>query len=241
MERYRQAVALQERLREDRARVAAAGGERSDASDWKARAERLDGLGIEVRQVLAGDPGPGRGDQGSRDRAGRLPGPGTGRAPRARRQPVLAPRRGRGASSGTGWTRASPSGSRSREATARCSSTSSTRWCSSTASGCPRSRSTARRSAAPPDTSTRSSGDSLRTWSWRAFVAALFWSWQEAERIRAEDHREVGGAGAVRHALRPARARPGSDARRGARHPARHPHAGAVARWWSARRITSRC
>ena len=25
-----------------------------------------------------------------------------------------------------------------------------------------------------------------------AFVAALFWSWQEAERIRAEDHREVG-------------------------------------------------
>jgi len=24
------------------------------------------------------------------------------------------------------------------------------------------------------------------------FVAALFWSWQEAERIRAEDHREVG-------------------------------------------------
>jgi hypothetical protein len=52
MERYRQAVALQERLREDRARVTAAGGERSDASDWKARAERLDGLGIEVRQVI---------------------------------------------------------------------------------------------------------------------------------------------------------------------------------------------
>ena len=40
MERYRQAVALQERLREDRARVTAAGG------------ERLDGLGIEVRQVI---------------------------------------------------------------------------------------------------------------------------------------------------------------------------------------------
>jgi len=52
MDRYRQAVALQERLREDRARVTAAGGERSDASDWKARAERLDGLGIEMRQVL---------------------------------------------------------------------------------------------------------------------------------------------------------------------------------------------
>ena len=52
MERYRQAVALQERLREDRARVAASGGERIDASDWKARAERLDGLGIELRQAL---------------------------------------------------------------------------------------------------------------------------------------------------------------------------------------------
>ena len=52
MERYRQAVALQERLREDRARVAATGGERLDGHEWKARAERLDGLGIEVRQVL---------------------------------------------------------------------------------------------------------------------------------------------------------------------------------------------
>ena len=52
VERYRQATALQERLREDRARVAASGGERLDARDWKARAERLDGLGIEVRQVL---------------------------------------------------------------------------------------------------------------------------------------------------------------------------------------------
>lgn len=52
MDRHRQALALQERLREDRARVAASGGERIDARDWKARAERLDGLAIEVRQVL---------------------------------------------------------------------------------------------------------------------------------------------------------------------------------------------
>jgi hypothetical protein len=52
MERHRQALELQERLREDRARVAASGGERLDARDWKARAERLDGLGIEVRQIL---------------------------------------------------------------------------------------------------------------------------------------------------------------------------------------------
>jgi len=52
MERHRQVLALQERLREDRARVAASGGERIDGRDWKARAERLDGLGIEVRQLL---------------------------------------------------------------------------------------------------------------------------------------------------------------------------------------------
>lgn len=52
MERHRQALTLQERLREDRARVAASGGERVDSRDWKARAERLDGLGIEVRQLL---------------------------------------------------------------------------------------------------------------------------------------------------------------------------------------------
>lgn len=52
IEWHRQALALQERLREDRARVAASGGERVDSHDWKARAERLDGLGIEVRQVL---------------------------------------------------------------------------------------------------------------------------------------------------------------------------------------------
>jgi hypothetical protein len=52
IERHGQALALQERLREDRARVAASGSERGDAMDWKARAERLDGLGIEVRQIL---------------------------------------------------------------------------------------------------------------------------------------------------------------------------------------------
>ena len=52
IERYRQAQALQERLREDRARVAASGGEQIDSRDWRARAERLDGLGIEVREVL---------------------------------------------------------------------------------------------------------------------------------------------------------------------------------------------
>ena len=52
IQRHGQALALQERLRDDRARVSASGGERSDAMDWKARAERLDGLGIEVRQIL---------------------------------------------------------------------------------------------------------------------------------------------------------------------------------------------
>ena len=51
-DRHREATALQERLRADRARVAASGGELIDARDWKARAERLDGLAIEVRQLL---------------------------------------------------------------------------------------------------------------------------------------------------------------------------------------------
>ena len=83
MERHRQALELQERLREDRARVAASGGERLDASEWKARAERLDGLAIEVRQVLQEIQSlggvtkdlemglvdfPGRGPDGSADR-----------------------------------------------------------------------------------------------------------------------------------------------------------------------------
>jgi len=52
IERHGQALALQERLRDDRARVSSSGGGRRDAMDWKARAERLDGLGIEVRQIL---------------------------------------------------------------------------------------------------------------------------------------------------------------------------------------------
>ena len=52
LERHRQAQALEERLREERARVAGSGGGRLDAVEWKARAERLDGLGIEVRQIL---------------------------------------------------------------------------------------------------------------------------------------------------------------------------------------------
>ena len=42
IERHGQALALQERLRDDRARVTASGGERRDAMDWKARAERLE-------------------------------------------------------------------------------------------------------------------------------------------------------------------------------------------------------
>jgi hypothetical protein len=57
MERYRQAVAVQERLREERARRAEAGGEgvaaQVDRTTGQALAERLDGLGIELRQAIA--------------------------------------------------------------------------------------------------------------------------------------------------------------------------------------------
>jgi hypothetical protein len=56
MERYRQAVALQERLREERTRRAEAGGEavaaQIDRTTGQALAERLDGLGIELRQAI---------------------------------------------------------------------------------------------------------------------------------------------------------------------------------------------
>ncbi|HZP38261.1 MAG TPA: DUF2203 domain-containing protein [Methylomirabilota bacterium] len=56
MERYRQAVAVQERLREARARRAEAGREggpgEADRSTGPALAERLDGLGIELRQAI---------------------------------------------------------------------------------------------------------------------------------------------------------------------------------------------
>lgn len=56
MERYRQAVALQERLREERTRRAEASGEggaaQIDRFTGQALAERLDGLGIELRQAI---------------------------------------------------------------------------------------------------------------------------------------------------------------------------------------------
>jgi hypothetical protein len=51
-DRHRQASALQQRLREEQARIRASGGGLIDRRDWKARAERLDGLAIEVRQLL---------------------------------------------------------------------------------------------------------------------------------------------------------------------------------------------
>ena len=52
MERHAQATALQRRLGEEQARIQTSGGGLIDRRDWKARAERLDGLAIEVRQAL---------------------------------------------------------------------------------------------------------------------------------------------------------------------------------------------
>src|SRR5512132_1293661 len=51
-DRHRQASELQQHLREEQARIRASGGGLIDQRDWKARAERLDGLAIEVRQLL---------------------------------------------------------------------------------------------------------------------------------------------------------------------------------------------
>ena len=52
MDLHRRARALQEALTEERDRIRASGGAMVDQRDWKARAERLDGYAIEVRQVL---------------------------------------------------------------------------------------------------------------------------------------------------------------------------------------------
>jgi len=52
MDRHRQATALQRHLHEEQARISASGGGLIDRRDWKARAERLDGLTIEIRALL---------------------------------------------------------------------------------------------------------------------------------------------------------------------------------------------
>jgi len=52
MDRHRQMIELQHHLREEQSRIRDSGGGLIDRRDWKARAERLDGLTIEVRQFL---------------------------------------------------------------------------------------------------------------------------------------------------------------------------------------------
>jgi hypothetical protein len=52
IDRHRVASALARELRAEQERIQVAGGSRIDQSEWKARAERLDGLGIEVRAAV---------------------------------------------------------------------------------------------------------------------------------------------------------------------------------------------
>ena len=52
IDRHRQASALARDIRAAQERIQNAGGSRIDQSEWKARAERLDGLGIEVRAAV---------------------------------------------------------------------------------------------------------------------------------------------------------------------------------------------
>ena len=52
MERHQQATALGHELRDEQERIQRSGGSLVDRRDWKARAERLDGLTIEVRGAL---------------------------------------------------------------------------------------------------------------------------------------------------------------------------------------------
>ena len=54
MDHHHQATALQQHLHEEQERIRASGGGRIDQRDWKAKAERLDGLSIEVRAALGG-------------------------------------------------------------------------------------------------------------------------------------------------------------------------------------------
>jgi hypothetical protein len=53
MDRHRQASALARHREEEQARIRESGGGLIDQRDWKARAERLDGLTIEIRTLLA--------------------------------------------------------------------------------------------------------------------------------------------------------------------------------------------
>ena len=53
MEHHNQAAALAHHLHEEQARIRASGGGLIDQRDWKAKAERLDGLTIEVREALS--------------------------------------------------------------------------------------------------------------------------------------------------------------------------------------------
>ena len=54
IDRHRLASALARELRAEQERIQVSGGSRIDQSEWKARAERLDGLGIEVRAAVEG-------------------------------------------------------------------------------------------------------------------------------------------------------------------------------------------
>ncbi|MBI2524749.1 MAG: DUF2203 domain-containing protein [Candidatus Rokubacteria bacterium] len=52
MERHRQATALAGMLQDERERIGRSGGGVVNRREWKARAERLDGLTIEVREAV---------------------------------------------------------------------------------------------------------------------------------------------------------------------------------------------
>lgn len=58
-ERHRQASELAQWLQEEQQRIRTSGGALIDQRDWKARAERLDGLTIEVRDGIAAIEGLG--------------------------------------------------------------------------------------------------------------------------------------------------------------------------------------
>jgi hypothetical protein len=52
MDHHRRAAALQRHLHDEQARIQSSGGGRIDPRAWKARAELLDGLTIDIRRLL---------------------------------------------------------------------------------------------------------------------------------------------------------------------------------------------
>ena len=157
---------------------------------------------------------------------GRLPGPRRRRRRSTSAGSTARPR----CASGTASTRATRRESRSDDRTARSSSTSSTRWSRFDRERLPEIDDQRQGAyAPPPGTSTRPSSPSRPRSSSATSSTALRVSWQEAERLRNETHREVAAPERFAMLVPPPRPRSREAARpRPIADAPRHAHARAV-------------